>query len=150
MMDSTIIAAIISGLGGIAAALASVSFSRELKSKSFRSRHEIPNILGTWQNEWFIGDKLYIKDTIEIEKWSKNNQFQGVGREEKGKYIISGEIGSRGEILATYKNEGYPTTGYIGTFILKLSIDGKSMEGYWHGLTPGEKLEGGKVVCKRI
>lgn len=49
-MDSTIIAAIIGAVAVIAAALTPVLVPI-VRSESFRFRHGIPNILGTWRNE---------------------------------------------------------------------------------------------------
>lgn len=88
-----------------------------------------------------------------MEKWLKNNRFEGIGYEEyeeKGAYKISGEIDSSRVLVATYKNADYPTKGYVGVFILELSVDGESMEGYWYGRTRHERVKGGKVTCKRI
>lgn len=149
-MDSTIIAGIISAFGGITGTFILVYFVPILKSKSFRRRNKTPDILGTWENEWFIGDKLYTTDFFEIDKWIKNNKFQGIGSDDKiGRYMISGEI-HYDVFVATYEHVNYPTKGYIGTFTLKLSsAGGNLMEGCWHGFTRNDKFEGGKVICKR-
>jgi hypothetical protein len=148
-MDKTILAAIIGAFGGIVAAIISAVLGPWIMSKSYRSHNQTPDILGTWENEWYIEDKLYTKDTFEIERWSKNNRFEGTGHEAKGPYRLSGEIDVSRIVVGTYVDTQYPSLGYIGTFILELSIDGKVMEGYWHGRTAKGKIEGGRVVCRR-
>lgn len=148
-MDSNFLAGIIGALGTIIAALMSVLLAPLVSSKMFRSRYRIPVVLGTWNNKWFIDDNLDSEDTFEIKKWTSKNHFRGDAQHPKGPYIISGEISAFGTLVITYKDANFPTMSYIGTCILKLSVDGKSMEGYWHGLTTEGKIEGGKIVCKR-
>lgn len=110
---------------------------------------QIPDILGTWKNKWYIEDRLYTKDTFKIERWLGNSRFEGTGHEKKGPYRLSGEIDVSRIVVGTYKDTCYPTLGYIGTFILELSVNGKVMEGCWHGRTAKGKIEGGRVVCRR-
>jgi len=148
-MNATILAAIISAVGGILATIISAVLGPRIMSKTYRSRNQIPYILGTWENEWYIEDRLYTKDTFEIERWLRNSRFEGTGHEAKGPYRLSGEIDVSRIVVGTYIDTCYPTLGYIGTFILELSVDGKVMEGCWHGRTSKGKIEGGRVVCRR-
>jgi len=149
-MDSKVKVAIITSLGTIIVAIISSIIGPLVTSGLYRSRNNVPDILGTWENEWYIEGRLYTKDTFEIERWSKNNRFEGTGHESKGPYKLSGEVDVSRFVVGTYIDTHYPTLGYVGTFILQLSVDGKTMEGYWHGRTKEGKIEGGRVMCRRL
>lgn len=148
-MDNTVIAAIIGAIGGVVSATIPLVLTPILKSKAYRSHNKIPDILGSWKNEWYIGDRLYTEDMFKIEKWSKKNHFEGTGYDPKSQYRLSGEVDVSRIVVGSYIDSKYPTLGYIGTFIMELSVDGKVMEGYWHGRTPNGDIEGGRVHCKR-
>ena len=151
-MSDTILAAFITAIGAILIALITQVLVPYFKSKSFRSSHSIPNILGKWKNEWFVGQegKPFSEDTFEIEKWDRNSQFRGKGNEPNvGPYFISGEISSNRLVIGTYKDTFYPDMAFIGNFIMHLSVDGKSMEGFWQGLTKDGQIQEGKVICKK-
>ena len=107
------------------------------------------NILGRWYGEWGFQDKLH-GDSIEITRWLKNNQFEGIGWYEKGRYKISGEMNTDRLLVAIYKGENYPVQPNIGVFMLRLSQDANTLEGYWYGtsmLSP--EPQGGKYTWKR-
>jgi hypothetical protein len=151
-MKGTILGAVITAIGAILAALITGVFVPYVRSRSFRSSHDIPDILGKWKNQWFVGheDKLFSEDTFEIEKWDRNSQFRGTGNEPKaGPYSISGEISSNRLVIGTYKDTDFPNMAYIGNFIVRLSVDGKSMEGFWQGLTEDNQIQEGKLTCKK-
>jgi hypothetical protein len=148
-MDSRIIAALIGAGAAILSTLISVVLAPILKSRLFRARQEVPDILGTWRNEWSIGKKLYVTDTMKIEKWIKDNQFQGTGYDENSEYKIQGQIDSSRILVATYRDIKYPKRGHVGVFILELAVDGQSMKGYWHGVVSEGDLKGGLVSCER-
>jgi len=149
-MDATIIAAIIGAAGGIVSTLIPLVITPLLTSIKYRSKNKIPEILYRWESEWYIKDTLYSKGICELEKWTKNSRFEGTGQDPKGPYKLYGEIDSSRFVVGSYVDTEYPTLGYIGAFILELSIDGKIMEGYWHGRTTGGDIEGGRVVFRRI
>ncbi|MFC1965461.1 hypothetical protein ACFLWI_00705 [Chloroflexota bacterium] len=149
-MDNTVIASIISAIGGIIIAVITYIVAPKITSTIYRSRNKVPpNIIGSWNVEWMIGDEVYSRDRIEIMNWEKNNVFKGMGDNEKGNYIISGEVFSSNLLIGHYKNESYPTKGYLGSFTMRLSIDGKRMSGMWEGVTINEKIEGGAINCSR-
>jgi len=150
-MDSTVIASIITAISLIIVAVITYIVAPRIISGIYRSRNKVPlGILGSWKAEWLIGDEVYSRDTIEIRKWGKNNTFKGKGYNERGDYMISGEVFSSNLLVGSYKNELYPTKGYLGSFMLRLSIDGKKMSGMWQGVTINEEIEGGAVNCSRV
>ncbi len=146
-MSDIIITSIVSAAGGIIVAVIVYIISPRIKSGIYRSQKKVPlYILGTWKVEWLIDGGKYSEDTIEIQKWRGNNAFIGIGYNEKGNYKISGEVFSSKYIVGFYTSDSYPSRGYLGSFTLKLSIDGKQMKGMWQGTTPNDLIEGGVVT----
>ena len=150
-MDNTVIASIVSAIGGIVVAVITAIVAPKLKSGIYRNQQKVPiAVLGKWKNEWQIDNEIYDEDTMEITKWKSNNTFTGKGFNEKGDYIISGEVFSSNYVIGFYRSDSYPAKGYLGSFTLKLSVDGKSLRGAWQGFTINEKIEGGTVICRKI
>jgi hypothetical protein len=138
------------GLSLIGNVVGAVSLSIQLvpmlTSKSFRRQNHIPDIRGTWDNEWFVDGRLYSNDSFVITRWIRDGRFEGKGTDTKGEYNFEGEVLSR-SVLAGYRDARFPNNGRLGAFILNLEVDGKKMTGQWHGLTVEGKTVGGEVIC---
>lgn len=158
-MDPSIGAALISAASGILIFILGKIPYDSLKSRFFRRRHDIPNIMKTnWSCEWFYEDNaIYIKDTIKIIKWKRYNQFKALGQQVRdidGKsqsftYPIIGEVSPFRIIVLTYKAEKYPTQAFIGMACLQLSGDANMMNGFWCGLASKEQPDGSRIPALR-
>lgn len=147
-MEGVVVAALITASGLVSAACINTVLPR-MSSRVFRARNYIPDVLGTWDCEWFNGDVLYTKDQFTIVRWVRNNRIEGKGNDDRGCYVFSGEVESSRVVKCNYRDERYPKSARTGTFILNVSVDGRLMEGYWHGLTVEGDMRGGRVVCRK-
>ena len=149
-MDNIIVAEIISAIGGITVTAMSVILAPKLRNRQYRTKYlKGMSILGRWYGEWEFQNKVY-RDTIEITRWLKNNQFEGLGEWEKGRYTIWGELNVDRLLVAIYKGENYPEQPNIGVFMLRLSADANSLEGYWYGTSMlSLETQGGRYTWKR-
>jgi hypothetical protein len=127
-----------------------------LKSRNFRKKHALPNILGKWHCQWFDdqfeADSPKIEDTMEIKTWLRDGEFEAVGHQPQFllSYPITGEIDPSRVITLEYRAEKYPYEPNRGVVCMVLSRDGETMEGKWYGRRFSGELGGGKVICKRI
>ena len=158
-MDPAITSSIISVIGTLLVAIIGKMSFTSITSKRFRSTHSIPDIKGTrWLCEWFYeNDELYIKDEMEIVKWTKDGRFKGVGHQVRGadpaarvfNYPISGEISPSRVVVLTYKAEKYPTEAHIGMACVQLTVGADQMLGHWCGLASGKSEQGTKIATLR-
>jgi hypothetical protein len=164
-MKTEIIVALISLAGGIITTILGKISLTSLTSRSFRSKHSIPDIQGTsWSCEWlYENDDLYVKDDIKIVKWTKDGSFEGFGRQAKEgdpaahvyEYPIKGEVFPTRVVVLTYQAEKYPTEGHVGMACMELNNDATKMDGHWCGMASKKLDEGneesalrhGKVRC---
>jgi hypothetical protein len=127
-----------------------------LKSRTFRKKYAIPDILGKWQCQWFDdeGDPLKpkIQDVVEIQKWIREGEFAAIGHQPEFHltYPISGEIDPSRVITLEYRAAKYPYEPNRGVVCMILSRDGETMDGKWFGRRSKGNLSGGKVACSRI
>jgi hypothetical protein len=127
-----------------------------LKSRTFRKRHVVPDILGTWHCQWFDDDgdpdKPKIQDTVEIQKWILDGEFAAVGHQPEFhlSYPITGEIDPSRVVTLEYRAAKYPYEPNRGVVCMILSRDSQNMEGKWFGRRSTGNLGGGKVVCSRV
>jgi hypothetical protein len=125
------------------------------RSKSFRIKRDMPNILGKWQCQWFdeTGDpnEPKVKDIIEIEKLTTNGEFQAIGHQPQFQlsYPLIGEIDPSRVVTLIYKASRYPYEPNRGAACMIMSRDGNSMEGRWFGRRFSGNLSGGMVKCVR-
>lgn len=126
------------------------------RSKAFRIKHEIPNIIGKWRCQWFddsmASDEPKVEDTMEIQKWTTNGEFLAHGFQPQFhlSYPLIGEIDPSRVVTLVYRAARYPYEPNRGVVCLELSRDGKKMEGRWFGRRYSGQLGGGKVRCSRI
>ena len=169
-MDSTIAAAIITGVVTLLAALLGPIPIRNLLSQSFRKRQNIPEIMGTaWKADWYTETgELYVSDKIEFKKWTRDNKYEGFGDMMTGIepvehprrfiYPIEGEITANRTVILIYRAEHFPTESLIGSACMELGASARDLIGWWVGPkrlinSAGEKewkLIAGKVIMKRI
>ncbi|HKR61176.1 MAG TPA: hypothetical protein VJS64_15755 [Pyrinomonadaceae bacterium] len=125
------------------------------RSKQFRARHDIPDILGNWRCQWFDdsidSDKPKVEDTVEIRKWSSNGEFLARGYQPQFNlsYPIIGDIDPSRVVTLIYKAARYPYEPNRGVICMELSRDGNTMEGRWFGRRFSGELSGGRVRCLR-
>lgn len=148
-MDSTLIGAIISGVATLLATLLAVYLTPVVMARKYRTRHAVPDILGTWKAKWYIDGELYEDDVIEIPEWHRKNHFLGHGRSSKGAYTVFGQIDSSRIAVGTYEDDEYPTKGLIGTFVLELSVDARTFTGFWNGRTAAGAVQTGRTEWSR-
>ena len=140
---------------GVAIGILTTLRIKEWKSKSFRIKQDIPNILGKWHCQWFDDagdiDKPKVEDTIEIKRWTTNGEFQALGHQPQFNlsYPLYGEVDASRVITITYKAARYPYEPNRGVVCMTVSRDGQSMEGHWFGRRYSGNLGGGKVKCIR-
>lgn len=138
---------------GVAIGIFTTLRIKEWKSKSFRVKQDIPNIMGKWHCQWFDDDGEAdipkVEDTIEIEKWTTNGEFHAMGHQPQFNlsYPLYGEVDASRVITLTYKAARYPYEPNRGVVCMTVSRDGKSMEGRWFGRRYSGNLSGGKVKC---
>lgn len=121
------------------------------RSNLFRVQQDIPNIIGSWECQWYDDAKESnepkVVDTVEIQKWTTNGQFLARGFQPQFhlSYPVTGEIDPSRVVTLIYKAARYPYEPNRGIACLQLSRDGETMEGYWFGRRSSGQLGGGKV-----
>lgn len=157
-MNSAIVTGVFTLAGiivGVAIGIVVTLTAKERKSKRFRIKHDIPNILGKWSCRWFDDtgdpDEPKVEDTVEIQRWTTNGEFQALGHQPQFNlsYPLYGEVDASRVITITYKAARYPYEPNRGVVCMTVSRDGKSMEGRWFGRRYSGNLGGGKVKCTR-
>jgi hypothetical protein len=151
------LAAILSSVvvGAVIGAMA-MMFWHKRRSEAFRTKHDIPSLLGQWRCQWFddadSAGNPKVEDTVEIEKWTANSEFTGQGHQPEFSlsYPVAGEIDASRVVTLIYKAARYPFEPNRGVVCMELSRDGKTMEGRWFGRRFSNELGGGKVRCTRI
>jgi len=125
-------------------------------SRRFRTRHDIPNIIGKWKCQWFDDsqslDNPKVEDIVEIQKWITNSEFVARGFQPQFhlSYPIVGEIDPSRVVIFVYKAARYPYEPNRGVVCMQLSRDGMTMEGRWFGRRYSGQLGGGIVKCFRV
>ena len=144
-MDQGIIALIIALIGLVSAILGFLSKIPWdiVVGLIFRKGQNIPQIIGTkWEASWYgENDDVYVKDVIELKKWTKKNQFSGLGlmttdpdgRSVDFLYPIEGEVTPGGLVLLTYRSPNFPTQSLIGTACMQLGASASELSGWWVG-----------------
>src|ERR1051326_7029297 len=122
-MDPILLAGLIGAASTLIAAFVPTVIAA-IQSRKFRSRYSVPNIMGRWKSEWYVGETLYSTDMFEIRKWRKNSKFAGTGHDSKGSYVFEGEITAR-LVRAVYRDTVFPENSRAGTFAVQLSVDGR-------------------------
>jgi hypothetical protein len=152
MLISTVIAVMTGVLIGLSTAI----LWQHWRSRRFRVRHEIPNILGGWRCQWFDdalnSDKPKIEDTIEIKRWVSNGEFVARGYQPQFhlSYPMVGDIDPSRVVTLIYKAGRYPYEPNRGVICMELSRDGTTMKGRWFGRRFSGQLGGGKVTLVRM
>lgn len=88
-------------------------------------------------------------DEFDVPGWHRKNHFRGEGRSSKGSYTLFGQTDSSRIAVGTFEDDTYPTKGFIGTFILELSMDAKTLTGFWNGRTPAGAIQAGTTGWTR-
>lgn len=159
MSSDITIAAVIGALGAISGAIITgivgPLITRRLQSRRNRISRQsggVPDILGTWDTSWYVGERQLHGGRIIFEDWIDSTHVagHGYGRSERG-YIMTGEIDASRVFVGTYKSKDYPTIGFIGAAVLEVSLDTKEMSGTWTGRTSRDVyVTDGRVTFKRI
>jgi hypothetical protein len=157
-MSDTMITGIFT-LGGVIVGavigIVTILVLKEWKSKRFRVKQDVPNILGKWQCQWFDDagepDKPKVEDSIEIERWTTNGEFRAFGHQPQFNliYPLHGEVDASRVVTLTYRAARYPYEPNRGVVCMEVSRDGNSMEGRWFGRRFSGNLSGGMVKCVR-
>jgi hypothetical protein len=149
------VTAVVSSVGGLAVGLMAAYYWRERRSRWFRSRYDIPDILGRWNCKWYDDDlpedQPRVEDQLEIEGWLSDGEFvaRGIQAQFHLVYPLVGEIDPSRIITLTYKAARYPYEPNRGVVLLEVTRDGQTMQGRWYGRRFSGKLGGGRVVCVR-
>jgi hypothetical protein len=149
---SIVLIALVFAVVGFLAAVLNIN----IKSRTFRKRHAVPDILGKWECQWFDdeGDlnKPKIQDVVEINKWFRDGEFNAIGHQPEFhlSYPISGEVDPSRVVTLEYRAAKYPYEPNRGVVCMILSRDGETMEGKWFGRRYSGNLGGGRVFCSRI
>lgn len=141
---------------GLLAGILIALFWSHWRSRRFRSRHDIPDIIGGWRCQWF-DDALdpetpKIEDVVEIKKWVSNGEFlaRGYQPEFHLSYPMLGDIDPSRVVTLVYQAGRYPYEPNRGVICMQLSRDGATMEGRWFGRRFSGQLGGGKVTFLRM
>jgi hypothetical protein len=158
-MENTVVLTVmvLSGvvLGVVVGVLTTV-FWHNWRSRGFRSRHDIPDLIGQWRCQWFddaqSSDQPKVEDTVEIQKWATDGEFLAKGHQPQFhlSYPIVGEIDPSRVVTLVYKAARYPYEPNRGIACMELSRDGQTMEGRWFGRRFSSQLGGGKVRCIKM
>jgi len=129
---------------------------RRWNSRQYRTKFEIPDIIGKWRCQWFDDsvdpEKPKVEDTVEFQRWTTSTEFiaRGFQPEFHLSYPLVGEIDPSLVVTLSYKAYRYPYEPNRGVACLQLSRDGKTMEGHWFGRRFSGNISGGTVKCFRI
>lgn len=141
---------------GLAGGAWLMALRHERRSRQFRARHDIPDILGEWRCQWFDetrdDDEPKVVDTVEIQRWTSGGEFVARGHQPQYhlSYPIVGDIDPARVVTLVYKAARYPYEPNRGIVCMELSRDGMRMEGRWFGRRFSGQLSGGKVKCFRL
>src|SRR5262249_22244188 len=147
---------VLSALGGIGLGLLVGRYWHERRSRWYRHRYEIPDILGQWKCKWYDDDlpedEARVEDQLEIDRWLAEGEFaaRGIQKQRRLVYPLVGEIDPSRIVTLTYKAARYPYEPNRGVIVLELARDGQTMQGRWYGRRFSGKLGGGRVVCVRV
>jgi len=129
------------------------------KSARRRDVNALPDIMGTtWEAEWNFQDGTpYTKESVTLEKWTKDFEFQGYGfvvhAGKQYKYSITGVVSPARVVALTWTAEGFPTKGAnLGVACLQLSPGSNRLDGSWVGLAQADDKLGlytGSVKMKK-
>jgi len=129
---------------------------QDRRRQVFRTKNDIPNVLGKWRCQWFdkevaAGDPK-VEDVVEILSWTTNGEFVAKGHQPQFNldYPIVGDVDASRVVTLAYKAARYPFEPNRGVACLELSRDGNTMEGFWIGRRFSNRLGGGPVKCSRI
>lgn len=142
-------------IGAIAGVFATMLW-QNWHSRRFRTLHDIPDLIGQWQCQWFDdaaeSDKPKVEDTVEIWKWTSDGEFKAQGHQPQFhlSYPIVGEVDPSRTVTLIYKAARYPYEPNRGVVLMQLSRDGQTMEGRWYGRRFSNTFGGGKVRCSRV
>jgi|SRR5947209_7730301 len=142
---------------GLACGASAVMFWHNWRSRRFRTRYDIPDIIGKWRCEWFDDDRPEcegpkVEDTVEIQKWTSNGEFLARGYQPQFQlsYPLIGDVDPSRIVTLVYKAARYPYEPNRGVVCMQVSRDGMTMEGRWFGRRFSGQLSGGKVRCSRL
>jgi hypothetical protein len=129
---------------------------QERRHQLFRTKNDIPNLLGKWRCQWFDQEvptgEPKIEDVVEILRWTTTGEFVAKGHQPQFNldYPIVGDVDASRVVTLAYKASRYPFEPNRGVACLELSRDGNTMEGLWIGRRFSNRLGGGPVKCSRI
>jgi hypothetical protein len=140
-------------IGAIVGAIALIAFQelwqklKERRTQTTRMR----SLIGEWRGRWWIGEDTdqppyVVGDSIRITV-ADNGTVRGEGRDDKGVYLIEGNLSEHGIASVCY---GYRKASLNGVAILQPSPAADEYAGYWHGYTKEGVIVGGIVTWKRV
>lgn len=149
--------AILSGVVvGAIVGIALVMILRSQRSRRFRTRYDIPDIIGKWRCQWFdsslVMDEPKVEDIVEVKRWTGDTEFvaQGFQPQFHLSYPLTGEVDPSRLVTLVYSAARYPYEPNRGVVCMELSRDGNMMEGQWFGRRYSGQLGGGKVIWIRM
>lgn len=105
-------------------------------------QHRMELVPSLWKAKWTVADREPIAETLQIDTWIGENEFEGFGFSDHGtetepvtyNYTFNGSIEPTGIIVLEYRAERYPVKDgkNVGIAILEIKND-RRLEGFYSG-----------------